>query len=171
MAVDGAGAADYLALGDVPRPLHSVDGAGQCPIVGSSPQFGFLGVSVFEVVRQRFQVRVVRPGLQQQHRPLRVLGQTGRQYTAGRTGADNDYIILHNYLTLSVLTCRLHSYSISRSVQNLPGFLENRVEHCFGQLSGIGILLAGVIGANQDDAVVQVMGCAVTKGRSGLWIG
>ena len=98
LPVNRPGTAHHLALGHVLGPLHPVNAAGQRPVMRRIPQFGVPGIPVLQVRRQGFQIRVIRPGFQQQHRPLRILGKAGGQHAPRGTGPNNNDIVLHNSL-------------------------------------------------------------------------
>ena len=72
LPVDGARAADDLALGDVDLALLVIDDPLQIPGDGRPDGLAFGGMSVPHWLRQLFRIRVVLACLQQEHRALRV---------------------------------------------------------------------------------------------------
>ena len=57
--------------------------------------FGVAGVAVFDLIRDVVEFGVVLACLQQQHRPVRVLGQPAGQDRPGCSAANDDYVVLH----------------------------------------------------------------------------
>ena len=102
LAVNGAGTAHHAAPGHGHGVALLPGGdAGEGIVVGGVDGGSHLVVAVLQVVGVGLEIGVVRPGLQQQNRAVRVLGQAGSQYAPGRTGPDDYYVILHKSLPWS----------------------------------------------------------------------
>ena len=95
LAIDGAGTADDLALGDVDLALLVVDGAVQIPGDRRSGLLALVGVAVADDVGEMFRVGIVLAGLQEQDRAAGVLGQSAGDHGSGGTGAHDDHVIFH----------------------------------------------------------------------------
>ena len=96
LPVDGAGSTHHAATRHVHRlGLPRRPGAHERPVVRRSHLRGPRRVPELQVVRRLLQVGVVRPCLQQQHRAVWILGQSGGHRPTGRTGAYHDNVILH----------------------------------------------------------------------------
>ena len=98
LAVDGAGAARDLAAGHHHRRGALGGLANELPVVVADHYVYFGGVAELHFLRQSLEVRVVRPGLQQQHRDVGILGQPRGYDGTGGTGPNHDVVILHLWL-------------------------------------------------------------------------
>ena len=95
LAVDGAGAAGYLAAGNH-HGRSSVGGlAPELPVVVAGHDVGGGGVAELDLVGQLLEVGVVAAGLEQQDRDGGVFAEAGGDDGAGGPGADDDVVVFH----------------------------------------------------------------------------
>ena len=95
LPVDRAAAADNLALRHMGQALLLGQNAPQGPVMPRFRRLGGPGMPQTDVVGQVFRVGIIRPGLQQQHRDLRVFRQPRRRHRPGGTAADYDIVVFH----------------------------------------------------------------------------
>ena len=95
LAVDGAGPAGNLAPGHHHRRGLVGGPADELPVMVAGHHVGLGGVAELHLLGQILEVRIVGPGLQQQHGLGRILGEPGCQDCARGTGANNHVVILH----------------------------------------------------------------------------
>ena len=97
LAVDGAGAADDLALGDVYLALLVIDDAAQVPGNRRADGLALGRVAVADGFRQLLRVGVVLPRLQQQHRAVGVFRKPAGHHRTGGAAADYDNVVFHSH--------------------------------------------------------------------------
>src|SRR5712691_1657584 len=94
LPIDGTRPAGRLATWDGQPVLLRCELRHVAPVmwaIGGEPHI----VAQLEVIGQVREVRVIRPGLQQEHRGAGVLGQAGRHDTPRGAGANDNDIVLH----------------------------------------------------------------------------
>ena len=96
LSVDGAGAADDLALGDVDLALLVVDDAAEVPGHRGADGFALAGVAVAHRVWEVIGVGIVLSGLEEQDRAAGVLGQAAGYHGTGGAAADHDDVVFHD---------------------------------------------------------------------------
>ena len=102
LAVDGTAATGNLAPGDL-QPAAGVGASPvEIPVVMRCDNVDSRGEAKLDFIGQILEIRVVRSGLQQQHRPVRVFTQTGGYHATPRARSDYDGVIPHVASTISI---------------------------------------------------------------------
>ena len=97
LAVDGGGAAGGLAAWDDQVGLLGGYAGAVGPAVGAVRREENV-IAQFQVIGEMIEIGIIRPGLEQQDALVWVLGQTGCDGGAGRTGSNHDIVVPHRSL-------------------------------------------------------------------------
>ena len=95
LPIDGAGPAGNLAAGHHHGRRSGGPPARKLPVVVARHDIGGGCVTELDLVGQLFEVGVIGAGLDQQHRLAWVFAQPGGHNRPGRTGAEDDVVVLH----------------------------------------------------------------------------
>ena len=95
LPVDGPGAADHLALGNVNLALHRVDDAPHGPVVGGVLGLGVAALAVLEVVGEMLEIGVVRASFEEEDGEVGVFGEAGCKGASCGAGSDDDDVVFH----------------------------------------------------------------------------
>src|SRR5262245_4591152 len=93
-SIDGAGSARRLPARDSELGLLRGDGRDKTPAmgtVGGQPHV----IAELEVIGEMFEIWVIRSGLEEKHRPARVLRQASREHAASRPCANDNHVVSH----------------------------------------------------------------------------
>src|SRR5882724_6872801 len=94
LSIDGARAAGRLTARDGELGLLWSDGRDKTPAmgtIGGQPHV----IAELEVIREMFKIWVIRSGLEEKHRPVRVLRQASRKHAASRPCANDNHVVSH----------------------------------------------------------------------------
>src|SRR5215510_2373460 len=98
LPIDGAGAPGRLAAGYRQLGLLWGDGRHISPAmraIGRQPHI----VAELKVIGEMLEVRVIRSGLEEEHRSARILRQASREDTTSRACADDNHVVFHPILS------------------------------------------------------------------------
>ena len=98
LPINGAGAPGRLATRDLQRRLLRRDGGDIVPAMGPIGRQPHI-VAQHEVIGEMLEVRVIRSGLEEAHRPARILRQAGCQDTASRPCTNDNHVVSHTILS------------------------------------------------------------------------
>src|SRR5919108_4313058 len=98
LPIDGAGAAGRLATGYRQTRLLRGDGRHVCPAMGTISRQPDI-VAQLEVIREMLEVRIIRSGLEEEHRSARILRQASREHTPSRPCANDNHVVSHHTLS------------------------------------------------------------------------